>query len=99
MKQDIFEKYVDTVASEFGISRDSIFVKTKQRNFAEARHILYYLCINRPIKVSSIVMYMAANGYTIGHSSIIYGIKQVQDRMSIDRDYIRVVKKIQDKVQ
>ena len=95
MKQDIFDKYASSVAEEFGIPRQSLFVKTKERNHANARHMLYYLCSVRPIKVMSIVTYMLNNGYEIGHSSIIYGIRQMEQRMSEDKDYLRVIKKIQ----
>ncbi len=95
MKQDIFDRYVTSVAAEFGVSRESLFVKTKERNLSNARHMLYYLCSKRPIKVTYIVMYMSLNGYDIGHSSVIYGIRQMERRMLEDRDYVRVVNKIQ----
>lgn len=99
MKQDIFDKYASNVADEFGIPRDLLFVKTKERNYTNARHMLYYLCSIRPIKTSSIMTYMGMNGYEIGHSSIIYGINQTAKRMKEDYDYVRVINKIKNNVR
>ena len=94
MKKEIFDKYATNVADEFGIPKELLFVKSKERNFTNARHMLYYLCSKRPIAVSSIMMYMGQNGYEIGHSSIIYGIHQTERRMSEDKDYVRVINRI-----
>ncbi len=99
MKQEIFEKYATNVADEFGIPKDLLFVKTKERNFTVARHMLYYLCSKRPINISSIMTYMGQRGYEIGHSSIIYGINKTEERMSEDRDYVRVINRILNNVK
>jgi chromosomal replication initiation ATPase DnaA len=99
MKREIFDNYATKVADEFGFPRELLFIKTKSRNYTNARHMLYYLCSKRPINVSSIMSYMGENGYDIGHSSVIYGIKQTERRMREDRDYIRVINRIQTNVQ
>ena len=38
---------------------------------------------------------MKENGYDINHSSIIHGINQVKERVSEDRDYVSVVKRVE----
>ena len=49
MKRDIFEAYVDRVTDRFGISRERLFAKDKSRDVVDARHMLYYLCSERPM--------------------------------------------------
>jgi hypothetical protein len=39
--------------------------------------------------------YMADNGYEIKHSTLIYGIGNVEKRVKEDADYMQIVKDIQ----
>lgn len=96
MKREIFNQYVDEVTRLFDISKEELFTKNKKRNISEARQILYYLCFVRPMQVTYIEQYMVDSGYDITHSTIIHGIGAVQDRINADRDYLTLVKKIQE---
>jgi|TARA_E500000305_G_scaffold10743_1_gene7272 chromosomal replication initiation ATPase DnaA len=95
MKKDIFNKYAQTVANIFGITPEDIFTKTKERTCVDARHLLYFVCKNRPMRITYIQQYMNDNGYNINHSSIIHGINQVQEKINEDRDYVGVIKKVE----
>tara|TARA_R100000963_G_C4632521_1_gene97252 strand:+ start:406 stop:705 length:300 start_codon:yes stop_codon:yes gene_type:complete len=95
MKKDIFNQYVDKVAETFELSPVDLFIKTKARQCVDARHLLYYLCKNRPMRLTYIQKYMLENDYKINHSSIIHGIKQVQEKINEDKDYLTVIKKIE----
>jgi chromosomal replication initiation ATPase DnaA len=98
MKSEIFNQYADRVSSLFGLEKDTIFSKSKKKDIVDARYLLYYLCYNRPMKVIYIQKYMSDKGYEIKHSSIIYGIKAIDERMESDSDYITVVKNLQKSV-
>jgi chromosomal replication initiation ATPase DnaA len=95
MKKDIFNQYVEKVAEIFEISPVDMFVKSKERQCVDARHLLYYVCKNRPMRLTYIQQYMLDNGYKINHSSIIHGIKQVEEKITEDKDYLGVVKRVE----
>lgn len=95
MKQQVFSQYAKEVGKVFNISNEDIFKKTKQRISVDARHLLYYVCSKRPMRITYIQKYMKENGYDINHSSIIHGINQVKERVSEDRDYVSVVKRVE----
>lgn len=96
MKVDIFNQYVDKVTDRFGITKEELFSKTKKREYVDARHMLYFLCYHRPMRIKYIQEYMSANGYPINHSAIIHGIKQVDGILAEDRDYQQIVKSIEE---
>lgn len=99
MKREIFNKYADEVTRLFGISKDELFTKNKKRNISEARQVLYYLCYVRPMQITYIEQYMTDSGYVIKHPSIIHGIHAVEARIDGDRDYLTLIKKIQECVR
>ena len=91
MKQNIFDAYVKQVTDLFDISENEIFEKSKRRDVVDARHLIYYLCYHRPMKLKYIQKYMGQRGYEIGHSSIIHGIQMVKEQSETDHDYKRVL--------
>jgi chromosomal replication initiation ATPase DnaA len=95
MKQDVFNQYVDRVSDLFGVSRDEIFSKSKKRELVDARHLVYYLCAKRPMKINYIQKYMSENGYHIHHPSVIHGIYAVEKKMTDDKDYVSIVKDLE----
>ena len=86
MKLNIFNDYVTEVANLYNIEEEKIFEKSKERGIVDARHLLYYLCYYRPMKLKYIQDYMGQRGYEIGHSSIIHGIQSVHKAMAQDDD-------------
>jgi chromosomal replication initiation ATPase DnaA len=99
MKKDIFNKYVDNVATIFEITRDDFFSKSKKREFVEARHLVWYLCFNRPMTIIYIQRFMESYGYKISHSPVIYGINSVTQKVMSDEDYINIVNKVDKNVK
>lgn len=95
MKFDVFNKYASEVAELFDVEEEAIFRKTKRRDIVDARHMLYYLCSKRPMRVVYIQEYMAERGYIINHSSILHGISQVEEKIQSDKDYVKAVKQIE----
>ena len=94
MKKDIFEGYVDKVTSHFGLTRDQLFTKDKSRHLSDARHVLYYLCHQRPMTSTYIKHYMGESGYNIDLPSIGHGLKKVENHMNNDPDYITLINKL-----
>tara|TARA_B110000046_G_scaffold25083_1_gene24347 strand:- start:31346 stop:31651 length:306 start_codon:yes stop_codon:yes gene_type:complete len=87
MKKEIFDKYSQAVATQFHLTLDEMFSKTKRQDIVEARQILYYLCKERPIRVSFIQRFLQENGYNITHSNIMYGYNQAKKMIEQDSDY------------
>ena len=71
MKKDIFDIYATTIAKKFHLSLDEMFTKTRRRDIVDARQLLYYLCMERPMRVSYIKRFMEENGDQVTHSNII----------------------------
>ena len=97
MKLNIFNDYVTEVANLYNIEEEKIFEKSKERGIVDARHLLYYLCYYRPMKLKYIQDYMGQRGYEIGHSSIIHGIQSVHKAMAQEDDYQKVINDINGK--
>jgi len=94
MKQDVFNQYVDKVVELFRINKDDLFSKSKKRELVDARHLLYYMCSKRPMRLNYIQKYMLDNGYKIQHSSVIHGIEVIEERIKVDNDYVVIVKEL-----
>ena len=94
MKKAIFNQYADEISRLFSIDQKEIFSKGKRRDLVSARHILFYLCYNRPMRGTEIQHYMGLRGYKINHSSIMYGLRCVTELITNDKDYASVVKKV-----
>jgi chromosomal replication initiation ATPase DnaA len=98
MKQDIFNEYVDKVVRNFRIKKEDLFAKSKIQEYVDARHLLYYLCFKRPMRVATIHNYMKDNGYDTNWSTIYRGINSFADKMRSDNDYKQLVKDIQNSI-
>ena len=94
MKKDFFNKYVKAVASHFNFTIEEMFVQSKRRDIVDARQILYYLCMERPIRISYICRFLKEHNYNVGHSTIIHGYKEAKKLVESDPDYKNLVKNI-----
>jgi chromosomal replication initiation ATPase DnaA len=94
MKVKIFDAYVEQVAVLFNLHEHEIFEKSKKREVVDARHLIYYLCYHRPMKLKYIQNFMHGRGYEIGHSSIIHGIQMVKELSETDQDYKQVLQNL-----
>jgi len=93
MKKVIFDKYVNAVAKQFHFTLEEMFTKSKERDKVDARQILYYLCMERPIRISYIKKFLKIYNYDVGHSTIIHGYKEAKKLIESDADYGDFVKK------
>ena len=95
MKEDVFNQYVERVIDIFGIDRETLFSKSKQRHIVDARQLIYYLCYNRQMRLVTIKNLMIKNGTSVLHNSIINGIKNVQFKIEEDKDYKTIIKELE----
>ena len=95
MKKDIFDGYAKAIASQFHLTLDQMFNKTKKREMVDARQMLYYLCMERPIRISYIQRFMEEQGHSVAHSTIIHGYKKAKEMIDKDQDFQDVVTKLQ----
>lgn len=98
MKEEVFNEYVKRITSLFKIDKEAMFSKSKKREVVDARHLLYYICSKRPMRLTYIQKFMENNGYVIQHSSVIHGIKSVESRIKEDRDYVSVVRTLESSI-
>jgi len=87
MKKDIFDRYANAIAKEFDLTLEEMFSTSRKRNRVEARQMLYYLCRERPMRISSIQNYVKDSGLDIFHSTIIHGITKAKELIDSDPDY------------
>mgnify|MGYP003133205688 FL=1 len=92
MKREIFIAYAKAVAEQFHLTLEQMFTKTKKRECVDARQILYYLCMERPIRISYIQRFMEEQGHKVQHSTIIHGYKQAKQLIDNDKDYQAILK-------
>jgi chromosomal replication initiation ATPase DnaA len=93
MKKEIFDKYSQAVAKQFHLTLDEMFSKTKRQDIVEARQILYYLCKERPMRVSLIRQLLQEKGYNITHNNVTYGYNQAKKMIEEDSDYKNFIDK------
>jgi len=101
MKKEVFNQYAEKIAAMFGIRVEDLFVKTKtrERTIVDARHLLYYMCSTRPMKLVYIQKFLKEEGYETQHPPIIHGVKVVTKRISDDPDYRRIVEELNKSVK
>jgi chromosomal replication initiation ATPase DnaA len=71
-----------------------MFAKSKKRSVVDARQLLYFLCVNRDMRYTTIQEYLLERGVVVSHTTIIHGVKQMQERMNEDRDIVSIINTI-----
>ena len=94
MKRDIFDVYATAIAKKFHITLDDMFTKNRRRDIVDARQLLYYLCMERPIRVSYIKRFMEENGHAVMHSNILYSYKKAKELIDGDADFQNFITEI-----
>jgi len=95
MKKEIFDRYTNAIAKQFHLTLDEMFENSKKRDIVDARQMLYYMCMERPIRISYIQRFMEEQGHPISHSTIIHGYKKAKEMIDNDKDFEDVVNRLQ----
>ena len=98
MKKEVFNQYADKIAQMYGITKQQMFSKTRDRNAVDARHLLYYMCSTRPMQLIYIQKFLEEEGFITKHPPLIHGVKVVTARLKDDPDYNRIVQKLKQSV-
>tara|TARA_R110000744_G_scaffold25918_1_gene63988 strand:+ start:240 stop:581 length:342 start_codon:yes stop_codon:yes gene_type:complete len=95
MKKPIFNAYADAIAKQFHFSLQDMFNQKNKGEFIDARQMLYYLCKERPMRLSYIQKFLAESGYHIGHSTILSGYERAKKLVDTDPDFKKAIIEIQ----
>lgn len=87
MKKVLFKKFAIAMAEKFGLTLDEMFATNRRLDVVQARWMLYYLCIERNIRIASIKKYLAEQGYKSSSTNISYGYKKACQLVATDSDY------------
>ena len=91
MKQKIFNFYLTKILEAFSTTKEELFSNSRRSDLIDARHLLFYLCFNRPMRIIDINKILKSEGFDINHSVIIYGASAGKEKARTNRDYKRLV--------
>jgi len=94
MKKQIFDDYATAVAKTFHLTLDEMFTSSRRGDIVDARQMLYYLCMERPIRISYIQRFLESYDFKVTHSTIIHGYNKAKDLISNDTDVNDLVQEI-----
>jgi chromosomal replication initiation ATPase DnaA len=94
MKNEIFNDYVERIVGLYKIPKEDIFSKIKRTDVVDARQMLFYLCNRRNISHTQIKRYLIDEGLEMTISTILHGIKVMEEKISNDSDYKQIINKI-----
>lgn len=86
-----FDMIVETTADFYNISPDLIFTQSRIHDVAEARQIIMYLSH----KLTSLSSSAIGNKLNRSHTTVLYGIKTIDDRVNFTKDLQEVVTSIE----
>lgn len=99
MKQDIFNQYVSKIAKLYRVEESEMFVRSRKQEMVDARHMLFYLCVSRPMAPYLIKSYMAERGLPIQQSAINNGVRKIEKNIAEDADYAQIISDIERSVK
>jgi chromosomal replication initiation ATPase DnaA len=94
MKNEIFNDYVERIVGLYKIPKEDIFSKIKRTDVVDARQMLFYLCNRRNISHTQIKRYLIDEGLEMTISTILHGIKVMEEKITNDSDYKQIINKI-----
>jgi len=94
MKNEIFNDYVERIVGLYKIPKEDIFSKIKRTDVVDARQMLFYLCNRRNISHTQIKRYLIDEGLEMTISTILHGIKVMEEKIANDSDYKQIINKI-----
>lgn len=89
-----FDMIVDETADYFNLSPDAIFGNSRQRDIAEARQVIMYLCR----KLTDLSTPAIGHRLNRAHTTVLHGIEVVENRMNNDQSLVESVDAITNKL-
>lgn len=87
-----FDMIVETTAEYYGLNPDVIFSKSRYRDIADARQMIMYLC-SKHTSLSTPAIGAKLNRE---HSTVIYGISSVKDRLACNKETVDMLSAIEE---
>jgi len=91
MKKEIFDDYATAVAKRFHLTLDEMFTSSRRQDLVDARQMLYYLCMERPIRISYIQRFLETYNFKVTHSTIIHGYNKAKELIDRDSDFKNLI--------
>jgi len=88
---DLFDEVLSEVARVTRTQPSELFQKTKDNHVTQARYLIYYILKHNGYKLATIARCMKAHGYHAANSTIIYGVKQIHEKVSEDESLAEFV--------
>ena len=90
-KQVTFESIVETVCSEFSIDVNLLYSKCRKRDVADSRQLIMALA-KKHTKMSSTNIGAKLNR---DHATVLYACKAIDERLSVDKDFKKILMKLE----
>ena len=91
IKRKTFDMYFKEVSDAFGID---ILSNTRERDYTDARFVLYYLCRENNMRLKQIQEYLSDLGFSVSHTNIVYGHSHVSSLINKDDEMKQLVDSI-----
>jgi len=96
MKKAIFDKYITEICKLYRFADESeIWSKSKRRDYANARYLLFFLAVRRGINKREVQRYAAEYGWLVARSNVIHAVRTMQQLMDTDVDYSSIIRRIE----
>ncbi len=80
------------------MTEGDLFMKSKKQVFCEPRHLLYYVCSKRNMRLVDIQRYLKDFGYESLHSPIKNGIEKAEKKIKKDKDVKAVYNRVKNAI-
>ena len=94
MKKQIFDDYATAVAEKFHLTLDEMFTSGRKQHIVDARQILYYVCMERPIRIANIKRFLKTYDFDVTHPTILHGYEKAKKMIKEDEDVSELINEI-----
>ena len=88
-----FDEIVSDVCRQTRVRESELVEKTKNNHVTQARYLIYYLAKVAGYKPKDTIWMMSSLGHEVSHSTIIYGIKEIDRLLQQDKGLDKYVSK------
>ena len=88
-----FDEIVSDVCRQTRVQESELVEKTKNNHITQARYLIYYLAKVAGYKPKDTIRMMSSMGHEVSHSTIIYGIKEIEKLIEDDKGLDKYVSK------
>ena len=88
-----FDEIVSDVCRQTRVQESELVEKTKNNHVTQARYLIYYLAKVAGYKPKDTIWMMSSLGHEVSHSTIIYGIKEIDRLLEQDEGLDQYVSK------